>query len=591
MWAEIDPDDSEDDSNWPVLEYEPGEEGANMMNCVAIYRSEEACSHLDTVVTIAFFLLLHLQDIQKYQLNDVDAWIDWMRGSLPDASTRKGFTVLLCPKTRPSTGNYPWGELPTQLRTIPLTPVVLDYVASGFEIPFRSFRLLQEQRTYMSTLDLEATLPSTHSASFTSDITNYPENIAFVHTYSPEHQSSCGIFFGCSQDDIEAVFSMLKKSGSAYTHPLLLPAVFAELQTSHLQELSEGMMDEAVLVAAQMERLSSGGKRFQATDLANKASDINMDAKVLEEDIAKAHRQLKSLIKCIHRYGNATYLDRYDIHGRMTSVFLRRFERMSLQYDDLSGSCRVMMGMAVFSSDIHATGISRYAVTASIPAIVAMIYLPFSTLASIFSIPIFDFKANWRDIHGHSVPVPPGSGDSHPITVSYYLVHYLGVSSALLLFTLEAWHVFTREDDVEWQRFWKYFLTTRLLIRLHWVTWNALKRFWNTLKRFWNVLKRFWNVLKPFWNILKRFWDVLKRFWDVLKRFWNALKRSWEALKPFWNILKRFCEALVYSLEALWHVWEVLTYIRRRRFMVRLWMMRNERRRTGDEIPLTVTTV
>ncbi|KAI0549692.1 hypothetical protein F4679DRAFT_545199 [Xylaria curta] len=168
-----------------------------------------------------------------------------------------------------------------------------------------------------------------------------------------------------------------------------------------------------------------------------------MNAKLFEEDIATAHRHLKNLISCIKPRdpSSTTSHDHYD-------KFRERFEQMSGEYDDLSGSCRVNIGKAILNAETHATVISKHAAEASVVlAFVAMIYLPMSAVASIFAMPILDFKADWKDMNGRPVPTEThSSGDAQPVVVSYYMAHYLGVSLALLLLTLEGWYISTREN-------------------------------------------------------------------------------------------------------------------------------------------------
>ncbi|KAF2971185.1 hypothetical protein GQX73_g2362 [Xylaria multiplex] len=373
---------------------------------------------------------------------------------------RRDFPVLLCPKPLSGTGNYPWKDIPADLKTVPLTERVLETVANQFKIPRRFFEALREQRTHMPMPDLDANDPSTHSALFQSDVENYPGNIALVYTYFP----------GRHPDDINAVYDMLKRSGAAYTDPLLLPTVFAELQTLHLHELGEALMDQAFRVSAEADRLRSTVVRPQLPNLTNMVSGMNFAATILEENIAAAHRHIKRLINCI---------DPNDTK----SMFRKRLEEMLCQYDDLAGRYRVNISGAIINAEAHATETSgRAAMAGLVLSFIAMAYLPISTVASIFAMPIFDFKADWLDIHGRPVPTGPSSSDTQSVIVSYYLTHYLGISFALSYLNIESWNIVIRGDSINPRRWWEYLFITQSTCLFLGVFWGLLKRSGEALK-------------------------------------------------------------------------------------------------------------
>ncbi|KAI0101578.1 hypothetical protein GGR51DRAFT_332942, partial [Nemania sp. FL0031] len=339
-----------------------------------------------------------------------------------------------------------------------------------------------------------------------SNIKNYPGRIAIIYTYLPGVKSSCGIFFGCEKDDVETVYSMLKRSRLAYADPLLLPAAFAELQTSRVEELGDILIDEALTVNGYIGIHRSRQKYFQPPHLTERVSDMITDVKIFEEDVAGARRQLQGLINCTPRSGGSSRNKNYMLR--------KRLEQMSCQYDDISGACRVSSEMASLSAETHATTISKHiAIGSMVLAFIAILYLPISTIASIFSMPIFDFKADWKDIYGRPTPKVPDPTREHPFVVSYYLTYYLAISLTLLLLTLEGWHIFTRKDDFEWRQVWKFLLTTRFLVKLFLTPWGLMRQFIETLKYYCEELRHGWGLLGNSWigRMIKRGWKHLKR--------------------------------------------------------------------------------
>ncbi|KAJ8127404.1 hypothetical protein O1611_g6232 [Lasiodiplodia mahajangana] len=351
---------SEDDDtlDYWTISCEPGEEGADMMRCVG--------------------LTIH-------RLSNVDAWLEWMAKEitgLPDASTRTGFTVMLCPKTRPPTGRYPWKDPPVAIRNIPLSETVFHSVGTKFNIHPKYFAPLRVGSTHMATPDPKMTRPSSHSALFQSNITNYPGSIALAYTYFPSVKSSCGIFFGCEKDDVEA--------------------------TLHIQELGNNLIGETLTVDGDIMARRSTHKYFQPSKLTERLSNIVTDVKIFEEDVAKANRQLKGLMNCVPRSG------RGDTRNK-NYMLRKQLEQMSCQYDDLSGTCRVCMETARLNAETHATSVSKHiAMGSMVLAFAAVLFMPIATIASIFSMPIFDYKADWKDIRGRPAPKAPEPTHEHP---------------------------------------------------------------------------------------------------------------------------------------------------------------------------------
>ncbi|KAI1115129.1 hypothetical protein F5Y14DRAFT_450489 [Nemania sp. NC0429] len=482
MWADLDPKRNEDFSNWPMLRFNPGENDLNMNRYLSLskdYRFRE--QNIAIVPSALTPWLKGGPSIHNAAPRDNATPEDNVvvpNGNIPP--TTKGFTVLLCPasETDSTNASYPWSNAPSTLRTVPLSKHILGTIAKRFNISATVFQIIAETYTHMSTPDFEAneTASNTCSALFHSGVSNYPGNIALVYTHSPKHESSCGIFLGCSEKDMDAVYDMLDRCGPTCTDPLLLPIVFAELQTSHLRELQEAFMDHAHNIFTEFEILLRSQKHSYRLDLIRKLDTVRADVITFEDDIAIANRHLKSLIDCSH----------YASDKR----FRKRFEQISREYDDLLGACRPILQTAVISADTYQAGISRHlANTSMVLAFVAMIYLPISTVATIFAIPIIDFKADWRDIHGNPVHSSLNSSGAQPVVVSYYLTHYLGISFALLFLTLEGWHMFTRKQTFDWRLFWKYLLTTKFLIKLCIVVWRASNQPWEALRHLWRALR------------------------------------------------------------------------------------------------------
>ncbi|KAI1117435.1 hypothetical protein F5Y14DRAFT_402624 [Nemania sp. NC0429] len=554
-----DPGSEDDAFYWPALVFLDDHNSDHMMKCVAIHYDSKKGAE---IIALASW----------------DSWRNWLfdsEGKPSQALASPGFTVLLCPKSQAATEDYPWTSAPTELTTIPLLEDVFLFISKQFNIHQRHLKPLQEQYTHMPSPYLKEEAPpdlknkptsdsgdkhtpdsqheptldsqnrarqqSTYSALFRSDIENYPDNIALAYTYAPG--SSRGIFFGCSDQDKKTVYSFLRRSGSAHNDPLLLPAIFAELQTSRLHELRQLLVAKALIVNANVERFSDSKQHFVPLELTKNINDIKTDASLFKQDVATAQSHLRRLIN--------------NIPGD-TNRFRRRFEIICSEYDEISGSCQVNTERAISNAQALGSAVSGHAANSSaVLAFVAVIYLPISTLASIFAIPIFDFKANWKDIHNHPVPTPSSSdaeavvGNAQPVVVSYYLAHYLGISFALLILTLEGWYVFTRDiyDWKEislWRRVWNFAYTRHLSIKLGLV----LKRSPEKLVAY---TRRFSIKLG---SVLKRSPEELVAYWVVWRYVFGARKPPPLESIPPWQWLWR-------SVGEYWVEWKYVPAARK----------------------------
>jgi hypothetical protein len=83
-------------------------------------------------------------------------------------------------------------------------------------------------------------------------------------------------------------------------------------------------------------------------------------------------------------------------------------------------------------------------------AFVAMLYLPATSLATIFAMPVLKFDNGWWDAQFRDVPSGGNSGGGDgpgrpsPVFSAYFWI-YLLISAAFTMVTLLAWHVHTKE--------------------------------------------------------------------------------------------------------------------------------------------------
>ncbi|EGY17042.1 uncharacterized protein VDAG_08206 [Verticillium dahliae VdLs.17] len=449
---------------------------------------------------------------------------------------RRGFTLL------PKGGQ---GGAPARLLHVPLEESHFKSAVEDLRLHKHIVRVLERGSTYMSAAELHQHFVSSSSpplsessagtttsktsstknsttsdkttnasdaevvytAFFQSGMENYTGNLAFTSTFFQLKSSSCGIILGCTDDDMTRANAMLKSCETAWDHPLLLPSIFAELQRRRLRDLSEKLNNRAIWVLEELkddiEKLSKMPDDLAVENSLKWASDLGKvqnDSNLIGEDLVSASRQLErwtSHAKALLMEDEESNKNR--LHD--TRRFTERFQEIGLDFQDLIASCRVNVSEAAltaegFQNDLarrHARSNSSQAKQASLQtqastiiAFAAMLYLPISTMASIFAMPVFDFKAAWRNLLNQPAMPSDSSDEPRPIpsttesaaaattrptsqplaaaspVVSVYLWYYLASTVALMLLTFETWYWHSHSNRPWRQRTLSFVLVIRV---------------------------------------------------------------------------------------------------------------------------------
>lgn len=105
-------------------------------------------------------------------------------------------------------------------------------------------------------------------------------------------------------------------------------------------------------------------------------------------------------------------------------------------------------------ANIEAKKTRQQARTSTVIAFVAMLYLPATSLATIFAMPVFDWQNRWMNVQFRDVP-SGGNGDagggedsrrSSPVFSAYFWI-YLLFSVAFTSVTLWAWRAYTKDPE------------------------------------------------------------------------------------------------------------------------------------------------
>jgi hypothetical protein len=274
------------------------------------------------------------------------------------------------------------------------------------------------------------------------------------------------------------VAELLETSPEVASHPWLMVGVFAELQLSRMQDL----VDEVHYLCDQNQhkmllRLNANQPGWQVWDLYNKLLNSVSKAREVEEEVQVTRAQLKAMADRFakkreqwqKREGGEwpveqmtladdhpaplrrvrEQADPWEVRLEQADRFINRFRDIDVELNGLMTQCRVaaeqqtqvgemfMSEVARFMSQIAGEEARASRVQASKSnylATIATLYLPITSVATIFAVPAFKFDNWWVDASFH-----PAMDDSSKPVFSGYGVIYIVISIFMTGFTFLAY--------------------------------------------------------------------------------------------------------------------------------------------------------
>ncbi|KAK4182600.1 hypothetical protein QBC35DRAFT_151252 [Podospora australis] len=299
-----------------------------------------------------------------------------------------------------------------------------------------------------------------------------PDDIALSSSYLPHIRTTYSVVYGCSKKQIDTINSRINSAGEDANHPLLMVGIFAELEYRRLMDQAEDLVDRFTL---ESDMLEHGTSWDPDSGLIQKHLEVCLQSRTLVDHIRTVKRQLAKVSKEIDTLITYWQSEEYtslwkedqttDSKGvvatgtermiEIASQMKYRISDIQDEYDDKIDECNKMtqnMSLAmqtgynqIARKDAVTNGkIARANTDIAIEtkressqmryiALLTMIFLPLSCVASVFSTTIFNWEAE----------------DGHPV-VSNYIWVLLGIALILTIVTVSAWWFFTwRERNKE----------------------------------------------------------------------------------------------------------------------------------------------
>ncbi|KAH6977455.1 hypothetical protein BKA56DRAFT_674268 [Ilyonectria sp. MPI-CAGE-AT-0026] len=290
----------------------------------------------------------------------------------------------------------------------------------------------------------------------------WSNDVAMTLTHSPQTKTTFAIVFGCSEMQRRQIEGRLKGvTPMALAHPMLLPGILAELERKRLTGLVEYTLDRFTLRAGGTSMVAGGrvGTLHMSEEQMGQYLELCYESQSLAKEIKSVKRQLfKMMQSCDIPYPAASCPDTRDggsvaaetmqdaLADVGTRIKKRTLEIMDL-YDNKIDECSMVLDNTSITMQTIWNHIARHdaAVNTKISiantsialdskqdnaqmrsiALLTMIYLPVSAIASVFSMGIFDWS-------------------SKGTVVSKYIWIFVVLSLGLTIITVLVWYLATR---------------------------------------------------------------------------------------------------------------------------------------------------
>ncbi|KAH6885429.1 hypothetical protein B0T10DRAFT_492693 [Thelonectria olida] len=388
-------------------------------------------------------------DLKSDELTSESQWNEWLKTRCPKDPVRPGICTIICPRAEGFSEDEP-----SPASYIPFSQSTFQKIVSKFRIHRTIARTITRNVAYFSSAVIqheESTLPS---LVFTCRSTSsWAGDLAMAATYEPSSRTTFAVFFGCNKKQRTQIIGRLATAEpAALAHPMLLPGIFAELERKRLTGLLEDTLDRFTLRTGDFSALDgrlqnslhmSDSQMHEYLEICYESQNIGREFKCVKRQLSKMAQfcddlntmeiSSKKFIQSI-----PTTRERQEMINFNLKIKQRTLEIVD-EYDNKVDTCGMVLDNtsitmqtiwnhiaqkdAKVNTDIALDSKQDNAQMRSI-ALLTMIYLPVSAVASIFSMSIF----NWAPEKG---------------LVSKYIWVFFVVSVLLTALTVAIWYCST----------------------------------------------------------------------------------------------------------------------------------------------------
>lgn len=390
-------------------------------------------------------------------LSTEESWERWFSNAIgisPLDKEREGVHLLLCSRAPevfegdPSPPSY-----------LPFTLPIWELLVPSWHVHRGITRVISRRVACFSAtkyLNCSEQLEFSYLARMSAGL---PDDLALSTTYIPATKSQFCIVYGCNKSQMQKIQRRISLAGDGLHHPLTTVGIFAEIERERLVNAVDDLVDQFSLRAEVLDM------KYWNTDIPvdNRKTRENLAiclrSRELADQIRSTKRQISKFISHIDRFNE--WMTGINSEGANNTSDVKetmklreigerikgRLQDILHEYDDKIDECKMMSeslslimqtqwNQIAQKDSTTNTKIARVnnmiaieTKTESIQmksiALLTMIYIPLSCVASVFSTSLFNFPSDGQSI------------------VSKYIWVFVVCSLVLTLVTVATWHYTT----------------------------------------------------------------------------------------------------------------------------------------------------
>ncbi|KAI5860607.1 hypothetical protein GGS23DRAFT_599415 [Durotheca rogersii] len=385
---------------------------------------------------------------------DWESWIDKTQDAI---SAGNGLYVVLFSRAEPV-----FEGIPAPVSCIPVTKDVWKTLIKLFRVHRSIARTIARMATFVAS-DYEQEDESAEcNIFFTARMsTHLNGDLALSLTYIPSTESTLAVMYGCSPRQIQEIEKRIRAAGERTKYPLLMLGIFAELERHVLSAMVESLLGKFVLRATRLETGSWDPSQDLTKEKTQDQLRMCIESMNLKDHIRGVKRQISKLLAEMDQFEDHFVSHGGDDGGHKALWFKRvglemkkRLKDIMNDYEEKIDECNMIVEnitlaaqtvwnqIAMHDSELN-TRIARANTTIALEtkrestqmrsiALLTMIYLPISSVATVFSMNLFNWEA----------------GDGEPV-VSHYIWVFIVFAVGFTAITLSVWIYLTRRHEKE----------------------------------------------------------------------------------------------------------------------------------------------
>ncbi|KAF2465717.1 uncharacterized protein BDR25DRAFT_306502 [Lindgomyces ingoldianus] len=371
-------------------------------------------------------------------------WDNWFRNAsfLYHEDRIPGTCVVICSRANPV-----FEEIPAPAHYLPFERDVFKKIVQKFCVHPAITRTIGREVTSFTCYEHRASDPDDLKMLCTARTSSlFPGDLAVSSVFLAKSELTLAVIYGCSERQKQEIIRRLENVDLSYNHPLLPSGLVVELERIRLADRVDDLLDRFVLKASSSQELDLDmDKKRMAAFLK-----LCYESRDLINQIHAEKRQLTAISK------RTTFLkSRKHLQAAGRQIRARLSEICS-EYDDKLGECNMVIentsltmqtSMNHFarvdnSVNLHLSKINTQLARTSTDltqdmrrdssqmrsiALLTMVFLPLSTVATVFSTTFFDWNAT-----------------ADKTVVSGYIWIFVVIAVGLTSTTVGAWYFATR---------------------------------------------------------------------------------------------------------------------------------------------------